>query len=165
MKGVEACSVFVKKMRDMSGLLPRFITELAITWVLDEILLVYEPSSDDMVEFNAIYGDMRLKPKGRDVADLTWSENSTPLYFVARAGIDLCIALSLELSRGGDEKEVMAVKAKLLVRTARFVQMCSQTALGLSYSLESNKVRDCRRFSDLYKEAESLALISSSYSS
>ena len=164
MSGIGAYVDFEKKVRDMSGLLPRYVAELAIAWVLDEALKVYGPETEEMVEFNEIYSNMKIKMRGCEVATLSWAENSTPLYFVARAGIDACVAESRELSASNADKNEKTAMARLLIRTARFVQVCSQTALGLSYELSGNRARsDCRRFQDLHNEAESLALIGASY--
>lgn len=163
MGGIVNYAEFVKKMRDMSGLLPKYIIELAIERVLGEVGKAYDMDSDEAAEFREVYDELRKRPRGLDASAIAWSKSSMPLHFVARAGIDACVSESRELSRKRSAGDDVSENAKLLVRMAWFVQMCSLTAIGLACDLPENKARSERqRFLDLFGEAKSLGLIGSS---
>jgi hypothetical protein len=163
----------IKKVRDMSGLLPSFIVVIAKDWIFDEIHESYSTgglrdSCDagdlaPVVEFEEIYADFYSRTRGCEIAKINWSIAATPIYFVARAAVNACLE---EVRIAADKKaknEDVSIIAKRIVRLSRFTQICVQMALGLSDAEAKVRKADYRRLADLAKEADSLVLVGESY--
>jgi hypothetical protein len=162
---------FIKKIKDMSGLLPKYIVELSLKWVLDIIhsalnenqLSLDAKDLEAALEFNGVYESLRNKARGCEISAIDWSRSSTPLYFVARGAIDVCLAEMRCATARQRDKMPVASEARIMLGAARFAQLCGQTALGLGDTATKVRKTDYGRFSDLVKEAGSFVLAANNY--